>query len=172
MRSLLGTGHCEIAPDLLALACAMTNCTICQVSSKNVKKCLKMKKKTKDSKGAFCIQTSVFTVWTRCGQAVVTSNGNHCGPSSVCTSKHAARGSPCAASMQRNAQQHFYIITNQFSLQKAQHIGKFMKSCLPIPMMILPQQKFCAFQPKIRTSACRMKEPTNQIDQIRGPMQN
>ena len=33
----------------------------------------------------------------------------------------------------------------------------------------LNKQKICAFQPTIRTSACHVKEPTYQMDQIIAP---
>jgi len=33
----------------------------------------------------------------------------------------------------------------------------------------LNKQKFCAFQPTIRTSACHVKEPTYQMDHIIAP---
>lgn len=117
--------------------CVTCLAKVCQKKNEN-------ETKTKDTKGVFWITTSVLTVWTWCAQAVVTSNGNRCGPSSACTSKHAARGSPCAANMKvtqvhPDATESTSTFTSSQinAAYKGPSIFKNLwKSFLPIPMMI------------------------------------
>ena len=92
----------------------------------------------------------------------------------TCCKGVALRGeyeSNTGASWCNGKHQHLYIITNQCSLQRAQHFQKFMEIIFANTNdgFYLNKQKFCAFQPTIRTSACHVKEPTYQMDQIIAP---